>query len=150
VSVSGGSVVDTGTITAASYTQTLGTTTVSGTLDASGVNVSGGSVFGVGTITGNIDLTGGLLSAGATCFDSRFLASESCGVGSVAKVANGGEIHVASGGGEVHNNIMVATRSMSVARGGVSHESSASAAVMARLYVCAYLPFSVAHAMGCN
>jgi hypothetical protein len=271
VSVSGGSIVDTGTITAASYTQTLGTTTVSGTLDAGGVNVSGGSVLGVGTITGNIDLTGGLLSAGAatkkageltvkgtyaqsgagafdvdlggtkagtqydvlditstaklggvlnvdliggfkptagetfdimdytsetgtfatlnlpkltggdtwaisynatdvvltvdgpgaaasteqpvailsraTCFPARLLGSASCGKESIA---TGGEIHAASiGRGAVHNNIMVATRSNSGAR-GASRESSASAAAMARLYVCAYLPSSVAHTMGCN
>jgi len=90
----------------------------------------------------------------ATCFAARLIGSESCGVGSVAKVANGGQIHEASfaptGGGEVHNNIMVATHSMSVARGGASHESSASAAAMARLYACAYLPASVGHTMGCN
>jgi fibronectin-binding autotransporter adhesin len=87
----------------------------------------------------------------ATCFATRLLGSGSCGVGSVAPVANGGEIHVASvGSGEVHNNVMVATHSMSVARGSGSHESSASAAAMARLYACAYLPASVGHTMGCN
>jgi hypothetical protein len=51
-----------------SYTQTAGTTTVSGNLVVSSpgaMKVSGGSVFGIGTITGNIDLTGGLLSPGA-------------------------------------------------------------------------------------
>jgi hypothetical protein len=49
-----------------------------------------------------------------------------------------------------HNNIMVATRSISAARGGSSHETSASATAMARLYVCAYLPSTVGHTMGCN
>ena len=54
------------------------------------------------------------------------------------------------GGGAVHNNIMVATRSISSGRGGASHETSASASAMARLYVCAYLPSTVGHTMGCN
>jgi hypothetical protein len=45
---------------------------------------------------------------------------------------------------------MVATRSMSSARGGASNESSASASAMARLYVCAYLPSSMARTMGCS
>jgi len=45
--------------------------------------------------------------------------------------------------------VMVAARSMSSA-GGASNESSASASAMARLYVCAYMPSSVARTMGCN
>jgi hypothetical protein len=45
---------------------------------------------------------------------------------------------------------MVATRSISSARGGASNEPSASASAMARLYVCAYLPSSVARTMGCS
>ena len=52
--------------------------------------------------------------------------------------------------GAAHNNVMVATRSMSSARGGVSRETSISAATMARFYVCAYLPSSVGHTIGCN
>jgi hypothetical protein len=49
-----------------------------------------------------------------------------------------------------HNNIMVVTRSISEARSGASHETSVSATAMARLYVCAYLPSTVGHTMGCN
>jgi fibronectin-binding autotransporter adhesin len=87
--------------------------------------------------------------AKATCFAGRLLGSESCGREAAATVASSGEAHAASsGGGEVHNNIMVATRSISAGRGAASHETSASA--MARLYVCAYFPASVGHTMGCN
>ncbi len=87
----------------------------------------------------------------ATCFAARLIGSAACGKKSGASVATGGEMHATSvGGGAVHNNIMVATRSISAARGGASRESSASAAAMARLYVCAYLPASVGHTMGCN
>jgi hypothetical protein len=87
----------------------------------------------------------------ATCFVSRLLSSESCGAGRAATVANGGQIHAPSAGSvEIHNKIMVATHSMSEARGGASHESYESAAAMATLYVCAYLPASVGHTMGCN
>jgi hypothetical protein len=50
----------------------------------------------------------------------------------------------------VHNNVMLATRSLSATRGGSSNEPSASASMMARLYVCAYMPFSVARTMGCG
>lgn len=70
-----------------------------------------------------------------------------------ARGASGGDAHAlvpGSTGGEVLNNTMVATRSISLERGGASHESSASSAQMARLYVCAYLPVSVAHSTGCN
>jgi hypothetical protein len=303
VNVSGGALVDTGTVTTGRYTQTAGTTTVNGTLTAAsgGVNVSGGSVFGIGTITGNIDLTGGLLSAGsaskkageltlkgtytqsaagafdvdlggttagtqydvlnisgaatlggmlnvdlisgfkptvgetfdimdytsetgtftalnlpkltggdtwsisynatgvvltvdgpaatqaavsaspakrvsrglmagaaadgmrepvailsrATCFGARLPASATCGTERMAAAASGGERRAtASAGtwsGAVHNNIMVATRSMSGGRGGAAgRESSASLTAMAKLYVCAYFPSSVAHTTGCN
>ena len=52
--------------------------------------------------------------------------------------------------GAAHNNVMVATRSISSARGGASNEPSASASAMARLYVCAYLPSSMARTMGCS
>jgi hypothetical protein len=87
--------------------------------------------------------------AKATCFAGRLLGSESCGREAAATVASSGEAHAASsGGGEVHNNIMVATHSVSGGRSAASHETSASA--MARLYVCAYFPASVGHTMGCN
>ena len=92
----------------------------------------------------------------AACFGARLLmASAACGSERLATVASGGEMHaVAStgaGSGAVHNNnITVATRAVSTARGGDSSETPASAATMARLYVCVYLPFSVAHTMGCN
>jgi len=88
-----------------------------------------------------------------SCFGARLLKSASCGSASVATVGNGGEMHAAifagSGSVAIHNNIMVATRSLSAGRGS-SHETSASATAMIRLYVCAYLPSSVAHTMGCN
>jgi fibronectin-binding autotransporter adhesin len=89
----------------------------------------------------------------ATCLCARLLASASCSTEVTARGASGGDAHaLASGstGGEVHNNIMVATRSISLERGGASRESSASSAQMTRLYVCAYLPVSVAKSMGCN
>jgi len=92
-----------------------------------------------------------ILSRG-TCFTARLLALTSCGAELIASSANRGDHQVASvgaGSGTVHNNVMVATRSLSAARNGASHESSASATAMARLYACAYLPFSVAHTMGC-
>jgi fibronectin-binding autotransporter adhesin len=52
--------------------------------------------------------------------------------------------------GTVHNNVMVATRSMPSARGGASNEPTVSTSAMARLYVCAYMPSTLAHTMGCN
>jgi fibronectin-binding autotransporter adhesin len=55
-----------------------------------------------------------------------------------------------SAAGAVHNNVMVASRSISSARGGSSDEPTASASAMAKLYVCAYLPSTLAHNMGCN
>ena len=88
--------------------------------------------------------------AKATCFAGRLMASESCGKEMAAAVASGGEVHSASSGREVHNNIMVATHSISAGRGAASHETSASASAMARLYVCAYFPASVGHTMGCD
>jgi fibronectin-binding autotransporter adhesin len=89
----------------------------------------------------------------ATCFAARLLASASCGMEVSARGASADDAHEsasASAGDEVHNNIMVATRSIALERRGASHGASASAAEMARLYVCAYLPVSVAHSMGCN
>jgi hypothetical protein len=89
----------------------------------------------------------------ATCFGARLLASASCGTDANVRGARGRDGHALASnsmGGEVHNNIMVATRSISLERGGASRESSASSAQMARLYVCAYLPVSVAQSMGCN
>ena len=89
-----------------------------------------------------------------TCFAARLLGSASCGAESPAIGTGRGGMHaVASTGAssrEVHNNIMVATRTISAAPAGPSHESSASATAMARLYVCAYLPSTVARTMGCN
>jgi hypothetical protein len=55
-----------------------------------------------------------------------------------------------TGGGAVHNNLMVTARSISAARGNASQESSVSATSMARLYVGASFPTSVARTMGCN
>jgi hypothetical protein len=55
-----------------------------------------------------------------------------------------------SAAGTVHNNVMVATRTMSSPRGGASSEPTASASAMTRLYVCAYMPSTLAHTMGCN
>jgi fibronectin-binding autotransporter adhesin len=107
-----------------------------------------------------------------TCFAARLLGSASCGDHSVATAGSGlsavhNNVMPASAGpggvhnnvmpassrstlGGVHNNVMVATRSISATRGGASNESSASASAMARLYVCAYMPSSVARTMGCN
>jgi hypothetical protein len=106
-----------------------------------------------GLFAGTLDSTqqpAAILSR-VTCFATRLLET-SCGSGSVASAASDGELHATSVGassGTVHNNVMVTTRSLSAARNGASHESSASATAMARLYACAYLPFSVAHTMGC-
>jgi hypothetical protein len=88
----------------------------------------------------------------AACFSGRLLRTPApCRSEPVATVGDMHAVASASAGvGTVHNNIMVATRAISTARGGGSHESSASAAAMARLYVCAYLPSNVAHTMGCN
>ena len=88
-----------------------------------------------------------------TCYGARVLEFTSCGTGAIANGASRGEKHqlppMVEGGGTVHNNVMVATRSISAA-GGASHESSVAATSMARLYACAYLPSSVALTMGCN
>jgi len=93
----------------------------------------------------------------AGCFAARMLmaSAAACGSERMTTVASGGERRATAtagiGSGVVHNNIMVATRSISGERGGaVGRESSASATAMARLYVCAYFPSSVAHSMGCN
>jgi hypothetical protein len=109
--------------------------------------MAGGSADGVREPVAILSRTG--------CFGARMLmAPAACGSETLATVASFGEQHAAtsagSGGGAVHNNIMVATRSMSGARGGASRESSASVASMARLYVCAYVPSSIGHTMGCN
>jgi len=86
-----------------------------------------------------------------TCLAARLFGSTACGKESGTTVATGHEVHAESaGGGSVHNNVMVATRSISAASGGASHESSTSATAMATLYVCAYLPSTVGRAMGCN
>ena len=89
-----------------------------------------------------------------TCSAARMIGSACGDKASVATASHDGEMHeVASAHTELnsaHNNVMVATRSISSARGGASHETSASASAMARLYVCAYLPSTVGHTMGCN
>jgi hypothetical protein len=111
----------------------------------------------------------------ATCSAARMLVSMSCGERAAAILSHGNELHAVasagsglgtvhnnvahnnviaasagSGAGAVHNNVMVATRSMSSARGGASNEPSASASAMARLYVCAYMPSTLARTMGCS
>jgi len=89
-----------------------------------------------------------------TCFAARLLGSSSCDRSPAAVVSRGNELHaVASAGsglGSVHNNVIIASRSIASARGGASHETSVSATAMARFYVCAYLPSSAGHTMGCN
>jgi fibronectin-binding autotransporter adhesin len=90
----------------------------------------------------------------ATCFAARMIGSACGDKASAATVSRGSDLHeVASAHTELnsaHNNVMVATRSISSGHGGASHETSASASAMARLYVCAYLPSTVGHTMGCN
>jgi len=107
-----------------------------------------------GTVADGGDEPVAILSR-AACFGARMLmASAACGSETLATVASGGERRATAtagiGSGVVHNNIMVATRSMSDARGGAGRESSASTTAMARLYVCAYFPSSVARTIGCN
>jgi hypothetical protein len=89
--------------------------------------------------------------ARATCF-ARLIGTAPCDSTVAAISSHGSEPRADTGvsDGEVHNNIMVATRSISSERGNTSHGTSASATAMARLYVCAYLPSGVAHTMGCN
>ena len=86
-----------------------------------------------------------------SCFGARLVRPAACGGASVATVGTAVHAAIFAGSGSVaiHNNVMVATRSLSAGR-GLSHETSASATAMARLYVCAYLPSSVTHTMGCN
>ena len=90
----------------------------------------------------------------ATCFAARMIGSACGDKASTTTVSHSGDFHeVASTHSELnsaHNNVMVATRSISSGRGGASHETSASASALARLYVCAYLPSTVGHTMGCN
>ncbi len=142
------------------YVFTCGATDCTLTLDAGPAPAAKGTVSGapatrvsrnMGTVTSASTHEPVAILSRATCFAARLFGSASCGKESGASVATGGEMHATSaGGGAVHNNIMVATRSISAARGGASRESSASTAAMARLYVCAYLPASVGHTMGCN
>jgi len=89
----------------------------------------------------------------AACFGARLLmASAACS--ETLAISMGGEKRAtATAGienGAAHNNIMVATRATSAARGGASSESFASAATVTRLYFCAYFPSSVARTIGCN
>src|ERR1700684_4208626 len=79
----------------------------------------------------------------ATCFGAGVLGYAACGTEEIARGASNGEMHASrsgSRGGEIHNNIMVDTRTVSRDGSGASPEPSASAAETARLYVCAYLP----------
>jgi fibronectin-binding autotransporter adhesin len=103
-----------------------------------------------GAVTSTTTHEPSAILAKATCFGSRLFGSESCGRETAATVASVGEVHAASGGGVVHNNFMVATHSISAARGTASRETAVSASAMAKLYVCAYIPASVGHTMGCN
>jgi hypothetical protein len=103
-----------------------------------------------GAVTSTTTHEPSAILAKATCFGSRLFGSESCGRETAATVASVGEVHAASGGGVVHNNFMVATHSISAARGTASRETAVSASAMAKLYVCAYFPASVGHTMGCN
>ncbi len=90
-----------------------------------------------------------------TCFAARMIGSASCGeTTSAATASHAGKAHAVAAAGTqpspAHNNIMVATRSIASGRGGASRETSATTTAMARLYVCAYLPSTVGHTMGCN
>jgi hypothetical protein len=99
-----------------------------------------------------------ILSRAITCFGARLMGSPTCGIEGVANVASGGEVHsVASAGAGigpvrngVHNNVAVAIRSMSGGPASVSHMPSVSATDATRIYLCTYLPSSIAHTMGCN
>jgi hypothetical protein len=93
--------------------------------------------------------------ARAACFGARMLmAPAACGSETLATVASGDERHAAAragfGKGVLHNNVMVATRAISGARGGASHEPSASATAVARIYACAYFPTYLARTIGCR
>ena len=130
---------------------------------------------GIGAVVSNTHEPLAILSL-ATCSAARMLVSLSCGERSAAILSHSNELHAvasagsglgtvhnnvvhnnvmaasarSAAGGTVHNNVMVATRSMSSARGGASNEPTASTSVMARLYVCAYMPSTFARTMGCN
>ncbi len=88
----------------------------------------------------------------ATCFATRMIGSASCG--DETSASHGSDLHeVASAGTELnaaHNNVMVATSSVSSGRRGTLHEAPASAMAMARIYVCGYLPSTVRETMGCD
>jgi hypothetical protein len=108
------------------------------------------------TSTSNMHEPVAILSR-VTCFATRLIGSGSCGEAATSTSARGGEtaLHATSSASSTvsaasHNNVMVATRSIAASRGGASHETSASATAMARLYICAYLPSMVGHTMGCN
>ena len=89
-----------------------------------------------------------------SCFAARLLGSASCDKSPVPIASHDGQTRsVAAAGaslGQVHNNVMIATRSAPAGAGTTSHEASASAAAMARLYACAYFPADMAHTMGCR
>jgi fibronectin-binding autotransporter adhesin len=93
-----------------------------------------------------------ILTRAVTCgFAARLIAS--CRTELVSTVAIGGQMHAAVSerpASAVHNNVMAATRSISAGPAEASHTPSVSATSMARFYICAYLPSSVGHTMGCN
>jgi hypothetical protein len=144
-------------LTSASASASASTATASTTTAQS--TVHGAPATRVSTFAGAVATTSNAhepvaILSRATCLAARLVGSASCGAQSPATGTRRGEMHavasMGAGSHEVHNNIMVATRTVSSAPGGASHESSASATAMARLYVCAYMPSTVARNMGCN
>ncbi len=104
-----------------------------------------------------------ILTPAETCTGLRTFASFAC----LTKTFSGVATNVASAfhgstGSEragsttistLHNNVAAASTSGSAARYGTSHAPdthTVSAASLARLYVCAYLPSDVASTMGCR
>jgi fibronectin-binding autotransporter adhesin len=117
---------------------------------AAATRVTGGSM--PGDSSGSTHEPLAILSR-VTCYGARLLGLTSCGTESIGSRAVRAEHQLApvsAASGMVHNNVLVASRSISAGRAGASHTPSASTTAMARLYVCAYLPSSVAHTMGCN
>ena len=103
-----------------------------------------------------------ILTPAESCGGFRAFASFACltkafsgvtaSVGPAARISSGSERASASTFGRLHNNVAAAT-SGSASRYGASpapDTRTASAASVARLYVCAYLPSEVASTMGCR
>jgi hypothetical protein len=146
------------------YVFNCGTTDCTLTLEVTPGTAAAGTVTGspakavsrgslAGTSTASTHEPTAILSH-VPCFAARLMGSGSCDGASAASVSHGREMRTVASSGtalsSAHNNAMVASRSISSGRGGASHETSASASAMATLYVCAYLPSSVGHTMGCN